>query len=256
MTEILGTTDFTADLAFLIAAALAAGLARGFSGFGSALIFVPLASAVVGPQVAVPLLLVVDGVMTLGLIPGAVRRADRRDVLIMACGAVFGVPAGIYLLMNLDALILRWAIVAVVVLLLALLLSGWRYHGRPKAPLTVFVGLVAGLFSGVAQIGGPPVIAYWLGGAIPAVTVRANIILYFAISAVLSAVGYVWSGLITVQILILAAVVAPLYGLGVWLGSRMFGLASERTFRHICYMMIAFAALVSMPILDDFLRGG
>jgi uncharacterized protein len=40
------------SLAFLIAASFVASLARGFSGFGGALIFMPLASAAVGPQAA------------------------------------------------------------------------------------------------------------------------------------------------------------------------------------------------------------
>ncbi len=65
-----------AQLLFLLASSLAAGLARGFSGFGSALVFVPLASAAIGPQVAVPLLVVVDGFMTAGLIPAAFRLAE------------------------------------------------------------------------------------------------------------------------------------------------------------------------------------
>ena len=38
----------SANLALLVLVALAAGLSRGFSGFGAALIFVPLASALVG----------------------------------------------------------------------------------------------------------------------------------------------------------------------------------------------------------------
>jgi hypothetical protein len=47
-----------------IVAALLAGLARGFSGFGSALIFIPLASAALGPRVAAPLLVLVDNLTT------------------------------------------------------------------------------------------------------------------------------------------------------------------------------------------------
>jgi len=242
------------SLAFLVAVAFGAGLARGFSGFGAALIFVPLASATVGPQVAVPLLLVVDGVMTLGLIPAAVRLATRRDVAFMTAGAVVGVPLGVYLLTRLDPALIRWSIAAIVALLLALLMSGWRYHGTPKAPITVFVGSLAGLLSGAAQIGGPPVVAYWLGGAVPAAIVRANIIFYFAISTVLSAVSYLWGDLITLEVLVLALCVAPLYGLGLWCGSRFFGFASELAFRRICYAMIAAAAAASMPILDGVLR--
>jgi uncharacterized protein len=39
----------TPPVSVALAAALVAGLARGFSGFGAALIFVPIASAALGP---------------------------------------------------------------------------------------------------------------------------------------------------------------------------------------------------------------
>jgi len=118
----------------------------------------------------------------------------------------------------------------------------------------VLVGAVSGLFSGAAQMGGPPVVAYWLGGAIPRQTVRANIVLFFAISTLMSAVGYLMKGLFTPGLLALALATAAPYGFGVWLGSRMFGLASEQTFRHLCFAMIAIAGLLGMPALDGLLR--
>ena len=256
MPEILGTPDFWPTFLLLAAITLAASLARGFSGFGAALIFVPLVSALLGPKVTVPLLLVTDGIMTAGMIPAAVKAADRRDVLTMTVGAVVGIPSGIWLLTAVDTLTLRWIIVAVAGSMLVLLLSGWRYRGRPQARLTVLVGLISGLFSGAAQIGGPPVVAYWLGGTLRATVVRANIVFYFAFSTVISAIGYFWGGLFSGQILTLAALIAPIYGFGAWAGSRMFGLASERTFRLISFAMIAAATLISMPALDSWLRGG
>ena len=255
MSSLFGTSDYAGTFALLLAITFAASLARGFSGFGAALIFIPLVSALLGPKIAVPLLLVTDGLMTAGMIPGAVRRADRRDVFTMALGAVVGVPTGTWLLTSLDPVVLRWCIVALAAAMLALLVSGWRYRGRPKPPLTVLVGLVSGFFSGAAQVGGPPVVAYWLGSTTAAATVRANIVLFFAITSVFGAIGYVWGGLITLHILSLAAVIAPVYGLGTWAGSRMFGLASDQTFRRICLAMIAFATVVSMPVLDNLLRG-
>lgn len=255
MSTLFGTTDYTATLVLLLLVTFAASLARGFSGFGAALIFVPLASALLGPKIAVPLLLVADGVMTAGMIPGAIRKADRREVMTMSLGALVGVPTGTWLLTTLDPLALRWGIVALAAAMLVLLLSGWRYRGRPQPPLTVLVGLISGFFSGAAQVGGPPVVAYWLGSTIAAPTVRANIVFYFAITTALGAIGYVWGGLITPDILLLALIIAPVYGFGTWAGSHMFGLASDRTFRRICLVMIAVATLVSMPILDGFLRG-
>ena len=160
------------EMAILVVAALVAGSARGFSGFGGALIFVPIASSVVGPRLAVPLLLIVDLVLTPGLIPHAWRNADRRNVGVMAVGAALGIPAGTYALTHVDGTTIRWAIVAIVVVLLTLLVCGWRYHGRPHPSMTLGVGVVSGLFSGAAQVGGPPVVAYWLGAAIAPQTVR------------------------------------------------------------------------------------
>ena len=241
-------------LLFLVAAALLAGLARGFSGFGAALIFVPLGSAAVGPKLAIPLLLIVDIVMAAGLLPNAWRQADKRDVGIMSTGAFFGIPAGTYVLASADPLTIRWAIVVLVVVMLLLLVSGWRYHGKPKAPVTVFVGLLAGILSGAAQAGGPPVVAYWLGGAIPRWIVRSNIVLYFAFSSLLSVVTYRVGGLIVREVFLLSLVTAPAYGFGLYVGSHMFGFANDETFRRICYLLIAAAALISLPVLDGILR--
>ncbi|WP_245419508.1 sulfite exporter TauE/SafE family protein [Phyllobacterium salinisoli] len=242
------------QLSFLLASAFIAGLARGFSGFGGALIFVPLASSVVGPKLAAPLLLIIDGVGALGMIPNAIRQANRHEVLTMSIGALIGVPLGVAALAMIDPLAVRWGIVVTVVLFLALLVSGWRYHNQPSPLLTICVGSLAGFFSGTAQIGGPPVIAYWLGGTMPVGIVRANIVLYFAISTVISTISYVIGGLFVASLAAFALVVGPSYALGLYLGSLLFGQASDRLFRRICYWMIGAAALISLPLLDPFLR--
>lgn len=255
MAEILDVTGGWGGLALLLAITLAASLARGFSGFGAALIFVPMASAVLGPKLAAPILLVTDAIMTAWMIPPAFRRAERGQVAVMAAGAALGLPLGIWALTRLEPLTLRWAIAALVAAMLGLLASGWRYRGQPRGWLSMAVGLVSGLGSGAAQIGGPPVVAYWLGGAAQAAQVRANIVLFFAISTLMGGVGYLAGGLITGPSLALSALIAPVYGLGSWAGGRMFGLASEATFRRICLWMIGLAALTSLPVLDGMLRG-
>lgn len=238
------------DTAFIIFAALLAGLARGFSGFGAALIFMPLASAVIGPQVAGPVLLFVDMVLAAPMVPGAFRLADRREVSFMSLGAFAGIPFGTWILLAVDPLLIRWGMVVAVVLTLALLSSGWRYSGRPAPQLTTAVGVLSGVLSGSIQIGGPPVIAYWLGGTATSATVRANIVLYFAIAGLAAALSYFISGLITSALLMVALIAGPSYGVGLIVGSRLFGLASEHTFRRACYALIALAGIIGLPLLD------
>ena len=242
MTSTLGLDEYTtASLIFLAGSALIAGLARGFSGFGSALIFMPLASTVISAQVAAPLLLIIDIVTAMPLIPRALQHADKRDATIMAAGALM------------DPLTIRWTIVILAVPMLAVLMSGWRYLGERTPFLTSCVGSVAGFFGGVAQVGGPPIVLYWMRDG-DAMVMRANIILYFAMSSVIIGVSYFASGILSGSVISLAVVMGPIFGIGIWLGSHMFGLASEATFQRVCYALIAIAAIVSLPILDGILR--
>jgi uncharacterized protein len=241
-------------LAYLIVAGFLASLARGFSGFGGALIFMPLASAAVGPQIGAPILVIVDGIIQVGLLRNAWRQARRQEVAIMGAGALVGIPLGTLLLTHLDPIGLRWFIALLILALLGLLMSGWRYHGQPTPPATLGVGFAAGVLSGVAQVAGPPVVAYWLGGQTAPVTIRANIILFFLCTSVVAAVSYLVAGLFGPEVLVLAAITGPGYALGMFLGSRMFGLASDLMFRRICFGLIAAAAIVSLPVFDSPLR--
>ena len=228
-----------AVLAFLACVAFVAGLARGFSGFGAALIFVPLASAAVGPRLAAPVFLVIDAVGALPMLPWAWRRAEHGAVLIMSLGALMVIPLGTMALTGLDPATLRWGISGAILLLLLLLISGWRYSGRPHWAATLAVGGVSGFLTGAAQIGGPPVVAYWLGrAAASAPDARANIVLYFAFATVGSMIAFIVAGLFNARVTILSLAAGPAYLAGTLLGMRMFGLASPQTFRRVSYGLI------------------
>ena len=235
-------------LALLAAAGLIAGLSRGFSGFGAALIFVPLAGALVGPKLAGPILVIVDGVMALPLIPAALKLGHRRDVGLMVMGALIGIPTGTLILKSFAPLTLRWLIVGLAAAMLAFLLTGWRYRGQPHPAATVATGAVSGLMSGIAQIGGPPVVSYWLGMEAPPTVLRANIILFFAAGNLISLASYLWGGLLNPMVVWLAAIAGPMYGIGIYFGSRMFGLASPAVFRNASLALIAAAVLLSLPV--------
>ena len=238
----------TPTLLLTILVAGVAGLARGFSGFGAALIFMPAASALVTPALAAPVLLVADGILSLGFLPRAWKLARRTDVALMAAGAAAGVPLGTFVLNHADPLVLRWIIAGLAFAMLVLLASGWRYHGEPRPGVTALVGGVSGLFGGLAQLSGPPVVAYWLSGRQAHDTMRASIILFFAATTVFAFVSYLAAGLITAQSLWLAAAVAPAYAAGLFLGARAFGLASPESFRRLSLLLIAISVTTSLPV--------
>ena len=238
----------------ICAIAFVSGTARGFSGFGSALIFMPLASSIAAPRLVAALLLIIDFVAAAPLVPNAWTKADRKATAVMVFGALIGVPIGTYFLSRLDPVTTRWIISGFVSALLLLLLSGWRYHGKDHPAISVGIGGLAGFCSGLAQTGGPPIVGYWLGRPIPSVVARANILLFFGASDFFSAVSYAATGLITADAIKFSFVVGPVYAIGVWFGASLFGRASEQLFRAICYALIAAAVIIGLPALDGVLR--
>jgi uncharacterized membrane protein YfcA len=245
--------SLTAAIAICVIA-FVSGTARGFSGFGSALIFMPLASSMASPRLVAALLLVIDFIAAAPLLPNAWRQADRKATAVMVAGAFVGVPIGTWCLSQFDPVTTRWIISCFVGALLLLLLSGWRYRGKDHPAISVGIGGLAGFCSGLAQTGGPPIVGYWLGRPIASVVARANILLFFGASDFFSLVSYAFTGLITSDSIRFALLVGPIYGIGVWFGSQLFGRASEMLFRSICYALIAGAAIAGLPVLDGVLR--
>ncbi len=250
------TLPDTLSLIALVATLALAGFVRGFSGFGSGLIAIPVVSAVLGPQVAVPLLAIVDFVLSLPMLPPAFRRADWKTVLPAALAALVTVPIGALILTWSDPVTLRWGLSATVILMLLLLMSGWRYRGTPQPAISATIGAVAGVFGGTAGIAGPPVITYWMSGPAEKDVLRANLISFFVFTAVSALISYFVAGLFTTDIIILSVIAAPIYALAIWLGVRSQNRASENQFRRFAFALIVLAAIIGLPVLDPIIRGG
>lgn len=250
MGEIIAQLPPSGALLGVAAAALIGGLSRGFSGFGAALVFVPLAAAAVGPRQAVPVLALMECVACLFFLPGAWRLAEKREVALMAAAATCAVPVGGWILAHADPVALRWTLSALVLAAVAVLASGWRYRGRPSAAAVAATGLVGGVMSGAAMLGGVAPAFYWLGRSRPPAMLRGNMNLYFAILTAIIAVVYALQGLFGWRTAWFALAAAPSYGAGLWVGSHLFWLASERSFRRTAYVLILAAAVLGMPLWD------
>lgn len=246
--------SFDTALIWGIVTALVAGLTRGFSGFGGGLIFIPLISALFSPRVAAPTLLVVDAVMTLPMVYGALRNCIWREVAPLAIAAVLAVPLGVALLETVDPIVLRWGISALAVVLLALLVFG-KGRAAPRSLIArLGIGATSGVLGGAAQLSGPPVVVYWLGTGQSAAMVRANLIAFFSITTLASGIAYLSRGMVTGEVLHLCLVLGPTYAIGLVAGVRGFRYANDRHFRLVAYGVIALSAIASMPLLDPILR--
>ncbi len=218
----------------LVAAVLAtavAGIMRGYSGFGTAVILAPVYSLLWGPRAGIPVMLLMELVVSVQLLPGAIKDADRRVVLPLGGAAAVATPLGAWVLLTADGEALRRFIGGFVLVFGLLLMSGWRYHGSRPLPLNLAVGTAAGLLKGATGMSGPPVILYLLAGLEEAKRHRANLILFFATIAIISVFPPLIGGLIDLPVLVRLAVLLPVMALSVPVGARLFRVVPDRMYR-------------------------
>ncbi len=241
-------------IAILVGATLLGGLVRGFTGFGFAMVFMPLASTVIGPVAALGLIWVIDLPFALPLAARSAKRAEWSEVIPLLIAATLTLPLGVALLTWLDRATMRWLLALLVLAAVALMASGWRYHGKPGILLSLGVGAASGLCNGLASIGGMPLAVFWLGAQRnDRHKTRANLQTYFGLSTVVSGTILALKGIITLASALMALPLFAVYGAGLWLGTHAFGIASEQTFRRIAYLTIFLSALVSLPLWDAVL---
>ncbi|MEO3472436.1 sulfite exporter TauE/SafE family protein [Roseomonas sp. CAU 1739] len=218
----------------LLAAVLAtavAGVMRGYSGFGTAVILAPVYSLLWGPRAGVPVMLLMELVVSVQLLPSAMKEADRRVVLPLGGAAAIATPLGAWILFTVDGEVLRRFIGGFVLVFGLLLMSGWRYHGSRPLGLNIAIGTVAGLLKGSTGMSGPPVILYLLAGLEEAKRHRANLIMFFATIAIVSVIVPILGGLVDLTALLRLAVVLPVMALTVPLGARLFHVVPVSLYR-------------------------
>jgi uncharacterized membrane protein YfcA len=249
-TAVIGDPRF--PLALGIAAL--AGIVRGYTGFGSALIYVPLMSAVYGPLIAAPTFVISDTVTGLVFLSNSWRKAHWGEILPMAVASTIGVQFGAVILQYADPILLRWALSIMVLVAVAVMASGWRYHGRPRLIVTIAIGLVAGVLGGAIQISGPPVVVYWFSGGHAAEVLRANFFAYFSLFSGVAVVTYAVHGVLTATVIALSLFITPTVIGTMAIGTRLFRFAKESTYRTVGYVVALLSGIVSMPLFDRLLH--
>ncbi|SLN56222.1 sulfite exporter TauE/SafE family protein [Oceanibacterium hippocampi] len=245
-----GLADVLSDprLPALFGAVFMAGLIRGFSGFGAAMVFMPIASALYSPPAAVAMLAVTDTVITLPITLAAMRRCRWPEIMPLTIGAAIMTPIGVKALLYVDPGVMRIVISAMILAAVAAMATGWRYAGTPTRTVTVGVGALSGFAGGMAGLMGPPVILFWLGGQHDMLKVRDNILAFFGIATIVTMTTYFLNDMLTPERLTISAVLMPLYAVAIFLGARGLRYATDALFRRLALVFCGAVAILALVL--------
>lgn len=248
MPDLLADALAVPGLIWLVLTITVAGIVRGFTGFGTALIFVPVAGIFLPPATVVALITLTGVASTAALLPRAWGHADRREVGLLALTAVLTVPLGLWLIAVLDREAIRWTVSLVAGVTLVVVIAGWRYTGRLAWPGLLGIGALSGLIGGLTGLTGPAVIMFYLASQSPAQSVRANTIVFLAgLDAVIVA-NLALGDQLGWDIALLALILSVPYFITSLIGQALFDPAHERAYRVAAYGVIALALVSGLPI--------
>lgn len=219
------------ELILTVAAVFAAGVIRGFSGFGTGMVLVPSLSLLYEPVVAVVTVALLEAIPAIQLLRVGIAHCHWPTVIPMSVISTITVPLGALLLVSIEADTMRVIISIIVIVCVVILATGWRYKGDSGLKASAMTGALSGAITGATNLGGLPVILYYLSTSLTAQVTRASIIIFLVISAVVTLVTYTSYGIITKDILISTTWVAPVFLIAIWVGGRLFGKVSETFFR-------------------------
>jgi uncharacterized membrane protein YfcA len=232
----------------LLLAVILAGLVRGFTGFGSGLVYMPLAAQVLPPAQAVAVMVLIDMIGPLPYIPRALRDGSPREMLWLGMGLLPGLPIGLAALFLLPAEAFRWGVSGLALVTLALLISGWQWRGPRGPKVTAAAGFTSGIVGGATALAGPPVILYYMASPLPVQAVRANLMMFLLmVDLALGAMLFVTGQLLT-WVMVLAALMVLPFTLATQIGSVLFRPERAVLYRWLSWGLIAASALGGLPL--------
>lgn len=216
-----------------------AGSLQGMTGFGSALVAVPLLCLLVDAQTAVPLATLNSLVITAYLLTRLKNHVAIIKVLPLCLSALPGALLGVALLHRIDGHLFK--------ILLGLLLLAYGIYNlvcspapRRRHPAWAWLaGFMSGAIGSAFSVGGPPAILYATLNDWGKDEIKATLTAFFAFNSTIAALVHWSNGLTTATVIAGFAVSAPMVLLGTMIGSYWY----QRT-AQLRYMRVTFAVLI------------
>jgi len=209
------------QLLFAFAALTLAYIVRGITGFGSALIAVPLLAFILPLNVIVPLIVLLDFIAAAS--HGLRHRQAVRWSLIFPLlpFTLLGVGSALLLLKSVDMSLLRQGLGLFIIAYAGYSLFAPTLHGQHSRYWAIPAGSLGGLIGALFGTGGPFYVIYLQLQGVNKATFRATIASIFLIDGGLRLTGFVSAGFYSFDTLILILAALPIMLVALFIGGHI-----------------------------------
>jgi hypothetical protein len=233
-----------AELAGIIGIAFLAAGCQSLTGFGSALVAVPLLSLYLDAKLAVVISTFLSTIVSTPLIFQVRRQLHIMKVMPLAIGGVVGVPVGVVILKLVDADVLKILVGAVVILASALLFLAPRLTFGGRNTLSGLVtGALSGLLRASTSMAGPPVVLYTLSHENDIEEFRSTVLGVFLVTGIIALPGLIIADLVSRDAVIAALVALPGMAAGLLVGTHLRSRVQPAFFRTLVLAVLVITSI-------------
>ena len=239
--------SFIPDNYFLIASVVIfSGFLRGFIGFGSGLLMIPILSYFYSPVFAMVFNIVIEIPATIYLTFVGIKKSNLKEITPMMFTMMLTIPFGTIFLVSVDEQIIKTLMSLLLIFFVILIATGWRIKSTITKYVLVLGGAISGLMQGATGMGGPPYVTVLLSKNDSDDVARANILVITSGLVISAIISLYYFGLFTKDILLTGAISAPIYVFATYIGTKFFNYSGNKYFRNSSLIALGVVGLATL----------
>ena len=239
--------SFIPDSYFLIAlVVIFSGFLRGFIGFGSGLLMIPILSYFYSPVFAMVFNIVIEIPATIYLTFVGIKKSNLKEITPMMFTMMLTIPFGTIFLVSVDEQIIKTLMSLLLIFFVILIATGWRIKSTITKYVLVLGGAISGLMQGATGMGGPPYVTVLLSKNDSDDVARANILVITSGLVISAIISLYYFGLFTKDILLTGAISAPIYVFATYIGTKFFNYSGNKYFRNSSLIALGVVGLATL----------
>ncbi|OGU58217.1 MAG: hypothetical protein A2V66_01455 [Ignavibacteria bacterium RBG_13_36_8] len=230
------------DILYIALIIFLASFIQGFTGFGFAIISIPLLSLIINIKEAIPLAALAGLIINIFLLAQLNKHIKFSELKSLLIGSFIGIPIGAYFLTEADPKLIK--IILGLIILVFVFFSLTKIIKRTELNLKwgYLFGTISGVLGGAFNTNGPPILIYFYLKGWDKFKQKASITGFFVVTSIIIVSTHALTGITTAAVLSKFLVSLPAVFIGMFIGSRFFIKISTDTFnRVILYGLILIA---------------
>jgi uncharacterized protein len=232
---------------FIFLSILLAAFTQGITGFGFALIAVPLLSLFI-PQLKniTPIIVIYSLITNIIIVYRSRHYIDLKKVIPLIFFGIVATPLGLFILIYANVRILKLAIGLIIIITAFAMLKNFKIKIKNQNIAYGIVGVLSGLLNGSAGLSGPPVVLFLANQNTDKDVFRANLTSYGIATNIFAIILYILKGIIKTSTLHFTILYLPALIIGVSIGIIVSSRIKEGTFRKGTIYLIGLLGLYTV----------